>query len=112
MAGALIEGLSGDFDPTQYRDEYRDRVLALIERKAEGQPLTEAPGAAEATPTAAPDLMAALEASLQAVKSAGKPKPKAKRTRASDDTKAAATKVATGDEKPKRSRAASKSKAE
>jgi DNA end-binding protein Ku len=115
MAGALINGLSGDFDPTEYRDEYRDRVLALIERKAAGQPLTAAPGAAQSTPTAAPDLMAALEASLAAVKSASKPKPKpkAKRTRASDDTKTADTKTATaGDEKPKRSRTTSRAKAE
>src|ERR1700752_3906445 len=62
MANQLIETLSSEFDPSKYRDEYRDRVLALIERKAAGEELT-APVEIE-EPAAAPDLMAALEASL------------------------------------------------
>jgi DNA end-binding protein Ku len=78
MAEQLIDSLSGEFDPSQFRDEYRDRVLALIERKASGEEITPAP-AAQPTPAAAPDLMAALEASLAAVtggSSDGAPKPK------------------------------------
>jgi len=67
MAKQLIDTLSNDFDPTRYRDEYRDRVLALIERKAAGEELAVPPQAEESTP--APDLMAALEASLAAVRS-------------------------------------------
>ena len=44
MAKQLIESLSGDFDPSEYRDEYRERVLDLIERKAAGETITiEAP---------------------------------------------------------------------
>jgi len=74
MARQLIESLSSDFEPTKYRDEYRDRVLALIERKAGGEVIT--PQAAE-EPEAAPDLMAALEASLAAVQS-DRPEPAAK----------------------------------
>ena len=37
MATQLIESLSADFDPDKYRDEYRERVLELIERKAQGE---------------------------------------------------------------------------
>src|SRR6202020_1062985 len=66
MARQLIESLSSDFEPAKYRDEYRDRVLALIERKAGGEEIAVAPAAEESQP--APDLMAALEASLAAVK--------------------------------------------
>jgi DNA end-binding protein Ku len=66
MAQQLIASLSSEFEPTKYRDEYRDRVLELIERKAAGEEIAVQPQAEE--PTAAPDLMAALEASLAAVK--------------------------------------------
>ncbi|HWF34660.1 MAG TPA: Ku protein [Solirubrobacteraceae bacterium] len=66
MARQLIDSLSSDFEPAKYRDEYRERVLALIERKAGGEEIAVQPTAEE--PDAAPDLMAALEASLAAVK--------------------------------------------
>jgi DNA end-binding protein Ku len=67
MAEQLIESLSTEFEPRGYRDEYREQLLALIERKAEGKEIVtseaEAPKA-----TKAPDLMAALEESIAAVK--------------------------------------------
>ncbi len=69
MAQQLIDSLSSEFDPARYRDEYRDQVLDLIERKASGEQIAVQPEAEE--PEAAPDLMAALEASLAAVKSDG-----------------------------------------
>ena len=65
MAEQLIESLSGEFDPTKYHDDYRERVLDLIERKAAGEEIAVQPEAEEPAP--APDLMAALEASLAAV---------------------------------------------
>jgi len=75
MAEQLIESLSTDFEPKAYHDEYREQLLSLIERKAEGKEIvasdTEAPKA-----TKAPDLMAALEESIAAV--AGKSGAKAK----------------------------------
>jgi DNA end-binding protein Ku len=37
MAEQLVEALAGDFDPSEYRDEYRDRVLEMIEAKAKGR---------------------------------------------------------------------------
>jgi DNA end-binding protein Ku len=61
MANDLIKAYTGDFDPTQYTDTYRERLLAVIEAKRSGQTVTAK--AAEKT-TAPPDLMAALTASL------------------------------------------------
>jgi DNA end-binding protein Ku len=66
MAQQLIDSLSSEFDPSQYRDEYRDKVLELIERKASGEEIAVQPEAPK--PEKVPDLMAALEASLAAVK--------------------------------------------
>jgi DNA end-binding protein Ku len=76
MAQQLIESLSHDFDPTKYHDDYRERVLALIERKAAGEEIAVEPAAEEPAP--APDLMAALEASLAAVQDDGEKAPKKK----------------------------------
>jgi DNA end-binding protein Ku len=67
MARQLIESLTDTFEPSKYRDEYREKVLELIEAKADGQEITVAPAAEE--PAKVPDLMAALEASLAAVRS-------------------------------------------
>ena len=64
MAQQLIDSLSSDFEPGKYRDEYRERVLELIEQKASGQEIA-MPSEPE-EPAAVPDLMAALEASLAA----------------------------------------------
>lgn len=62
MARRLIELLSSDFDAAAYHDTYRERLLELIERKAEGQEIT-VPEPAEPSATVV-DLMSALEASL------------------------------------------------
>jgi DNA end-binding protein Ku len=62
MARQLVQSLSGTFDPEKYRDEYREEVLALIDRKAAGEEIV-APQAPE-EPAKVLDLMAALEASL------------------------------------------------
>ncbi|HEY6780472.1 MAG TPA: Ku protein [Thermoleophilaceae bacterium] len=69
MAKQLIDSLSGDFDPSRYRDEYRDQVLDLIERKAQGEEITVE--AEPPKPKEVPDLMAALEASIASAKSQG-----------------------------------------
>jgi len=104
MAEQLIDSLTTDFDPSAYRDEYREELLALIENKAEGKDVV-TPPAEEPTPTQAPDLMAALEESIASVK--GKDaKPKAKRKSPSKQ-KAAKRKPAA---KRAKSRAKSKSK--
>jgi DNA end-binding protein Ku len=71
MAQQLIDSLTRDFDPTVYRDEYREDLLALIERKAGGEEIVTAPATEAPKPTRAPDLMAALEQSIAAVKNGG-----------------------------------------
>jgi DNA end-binding protein Ku len=68
MARQLVESLSAPFDPTKYHDDYRERVMALIEQKAEGAEIAQPPEAAPAAPVV--DLMAALEASLAAARAA------------------------------------------
>jgi DNA end-binding protein Ku len=66
MARQLIEAQATDFDPTKYRDEYRERVLDLIERKAAGEEIAVQPMVEERQDV--PDLMAALEQSLAAAR--------------------------------------------
>ena len=85
MARQLIDSLSGDFEPGKYQDEYRERVLDLIERKAQGEEIVlEAP---QEEPKQVPDLMAALEASIADTKRQGgsSSKPKRERSKASSD---------------------------
>ena len=67
IAKQLVESLAGPFDPSKYHDTYREEVLDLIERKAAGEEIAVQPVAdEEAEPV--PDLMAALKASLDAVR--------------------------------------------
>ncbi len=67
MAQQLIDSLSRDFDPESLRDEYRDAVLDLIRKKAEGKEVAIEPVSEEEGPEVV-DLMEALKASLEQVK--------------------------------------------
>jgi DNA end-binding protein Ku len=67
IAEQLVDSLSGPFDPEKYRDTYRDEVLELVERKAQGEHIAVQPAAEEAEEPV-PDLMAALKASLESVR--------------------------------------------
>jgi len=90
MAKQLIESLSGDFDPSGYKDEYREAVLDLIERKAAGETITiEAP---EPERQEVPDLMAALEASIASAKSPPKKRARSSNGSGSSKKKKAAAK--------------------
>jgi DNA end-binding protein Ku len=93
MAQQLIDSLSSDFEPEKYHDEYRERVLDLIERKAAGEEIAIQPQAEE--PAAAPDLMAALEASLAAVGDESDSAPKPKRSTSSRSSDGAGSKKKT-----------------
>jgi DNA end-binding protein Ku len=84
MAQQLIDSLSAEFDPERFKDEYRERVLELIERKAAGEEIAVAPEAEETAP--APDLMAALEASLAEVRSGESDEPAAADAKSSKRT--------------------------
>jgi len=69
IAKQLVESLADQFEPGKYRDTYREEVLGLIERKAAGEKIAVQPQVEEPAPV--PDLMAALKASLDAVRSDG-----------------------------------------
>ena len=66
IARTLIETMAGDFDPTEYRDSYRDALTELVEAKASGGEVKPAPPPPEAAPVV--DLVAALKASVEAAK--------------------------------------------
>lgn len=63
MATRLVGSLATDFDPSEYHDRYRERVLEFIRKKAEGEEVVVEPEA-EAKP-ATQDILAALEESLR-----------------------------------------------
>jgi DNA end-binding protein Ku len=65
VARRLVESISEPFDIDKYQDTFREAVLELIDRKAAGEPLQQ--GAEPAPPPESPDLMRALEASLDQV---------------------------------------------
>jgi DNA end-binding protein Ku len=68
MARQLVSAMTADFDPSQYKDEYRDALMQVIESKIEGHEV-KTPEPAEDTGKLV-DLMAALEASVNAAKAA------------------------------------------
>ncbi len=81
MAQQLIDSLTADFEPEKYHDEYRERVLELIEAKAAGETITVQP---PEEPAKVPDLMAALEQSLAAAQKSGGSSRTRKRAAAGD----------------------------
>jgi len=69
MAEQLVAALEDEFRPDEYRDEFRDRVLELIEKKARGEKITLRKPVAKKTEGSLTD---ALSASLAAVRKKGK----------------------------------------
>ncbi|MDQ3389059.1 MAG: Ku protein [Gemmatimonadota bacterium] len=76
MARQLIENLTEEFDPSRYKDEYRENLLKIINGRLKNRKITlkEAP---EPEPTPVINLMERLQESLTAAK---KPARKAKTT--------------------------------
>ena len=68
VAAQIIESLSREFDPKAHRNEYRERLLALIHKKAEGDEVVAAPPVEDPKPTRSTDLLEVLQASLQRAK--------------------------------------------
>jgi DNA end-binding protein Ku len=68
MAAQLIEQYTGEFDPSEYRDTYRDALCEIIEAKRKGE---EVRVEAEPEPEASTDLMEALRASVEAARGRG-----------------------------------------
>ncbi|HET8603845.1 MAG TPA: Ku protein [Marmoricola sp.] len=69
MAHMLVETLAGDFDADEYEDDYRTAVEALVQAKIEGGEVEKAPAATK-TSGEVVDLLAALQRSVDAAKSA------------------------------------------
>ena len=92
LAKQLIDQAATDaFDPSQFRDEVREKTLELIEQKVQGQEITAAP--AEESKTKIIDLMAALKASIEEDQQERKPAARAGKKK--DAKKPAAKKKST-----------------
>ena len=65
MAKALIDNLTEPWNPAAYKDEYREALLEIVEKKIAGEEIEVVP---EAAPARVVDLMDALKASVQAAK--------------------------------------------
>ncbi|MBA3689154.1 MAG: Ku protein [Chloroflexi bacterium] len=67
MAEQLVSSMTGEFNPEEYKDNYREALMKVIEAKVAG----EAPAPAQKVePTRIGDLMAALEASVATAREA------------------------------------------
>jgi DNA end-binding protein Ku len=67
MARLLVETLAGDYDPSEFEDDYRDAVEALVQAKLEGGEVKRAPEAKPETGEVV-DLLAALQRSVDAAR--------------------------------------------
>jgi DNA end-binding protein Ku len=85
MAQTLIENLTADWNPTDFKDEYREALLRIVEAKINGEEIE----IVEAEPTAkVVDLMDALKASVAAAKKESKEEAQPKKKAASKKTTA------------------------
>jgi DNA end-binding protein Ku len=64
MAEALISSMTGEFDPAEFTDDYREAMTALLEAKQTGGEVQQPPEAAD-TGAAVVDLMSALRRSVE-----------------------------------------------
>ena len=71
MAKSLIDNLTDAFKPDEFRDEYREALLEIVEKKVAGEEIEVVP---EPEPTKVVDLMEALKASVEATKKKAAPK--------------------------------------
>jgi DNA end-binding protein Ku len=105
IAKQLVDSLAGEFEPERYQDSYREQVLDLIERKAAGEEIAVQP-AAEEEEEPVPDLMAALKASLDAVR---EPEPAGNGDGARKGAKAKSSSKSSSKKAPARKKAPAKS---
>jgi DNA end-binding protein Ku len=96
MAASLVESMAADFDPSQFTDDYRVAMQAMIDDKLAGGDGVVAAAEEEDTSGEVLDLMAALEASVA-------------RARAGTEVKATTDKAAKAEPKPARVKKAVKS---
>ena len=86
MAENLVNMMATDFEPEEYKDEYKQAVMKLVEAKVEKREVIEAPE--PETETTVVDLMSALKASVEKAK-----KGEAKTKRATSSSRAARKKA-------------------
>ncbi|WP_425547734.1 Ku protein [Actinocorallia longicatena] len=94
MASSLIETMAADFDPSEYKDAYREALQAVIDAKAEGRDVVQPADRSDDAP-AATDLLAALRASVDAAKKSRTPAKKTPARKAPAAKKEPAKKPAT-----------------
>ena len=108
MARQLVESLAAEhFEPEKYRDEYREQVLDLIERKAAGQEIVAEPMVEP--PAKVLDLVAALEASLEKAQHAKERHPSVAAASAAKKPAAKATKKSAAKKAPAKATAKKRS---
>ena len=71
MAKSLIDNLTEPFEPEKFKDEYREALLGIVEKKVAGEEIEVVP---EPEPTKVVDLMEALKASVESTKKKAAPK--------------------------------------
>ena len=69
MAHMLVETLAGDFDATEFEDDYAEAVESLVKAKIEGGEIKRTPTSTKSSGEVV-DLLAALQRSVDAAKSA------------------------------------------
>ena len=105
MAQQLVSAMTAEFDPSQYKDEYREALETIIQAKVEGEETVDVEAPEESGKLI--DLMAALEASVNAAK-ASRPEPTSVAdAKAAKEAKAEKEAKATGEAKAAGGRARS-----
>ena len=99
MAQQLVSAMTGEFDPAQYKDEYREALETIIEAKVEGKETVAVEAPEESGKLI--DLMAALEASVNAAKAAAS-RAATSRSRVAEAKAAKAGRKAAASRRPKR----------
>ncbi|WP_460815773.1 non-homologous end joining protein Ku [Nocardioides korecus] len=94
MAQMLVETLAGDFDAGDYEDDYREALAALVKAKVEGGEVTRTPTSTK-TSGEVVDLLAALQRSVDAARTARGEKPTAEADEA-DESEGSGEKPAAG----------------
>jgi DNA end-binding protein Ku len=79
LANTLIDSMTDKFEPTKYKDEYYEKVMAVVQAKVEGV-APSAPAAAAKQPQKVVDLMEVLKQSLKEAKKKPEPQPEHEET--------------------------------
>jgi DNA end-binding protein Ku len=85
MASQIIDSLTSEWDPKRYHDTYREQVLELLKKKAQGKEIVVDEPEEEQGQVL--DLMAALEASLEEAKKGGAKKSTSRARKSTKSTK-------------------------